>query len=161
MRTHHGRSGVFAQGLAVLGIGTVLMLIYAPVVRSDTPYEQAKGVVQEMLGEAIMADVLATSPQEKALAQERLGYAIMNQARIVMGERHLEQFTNAERIKFADHPGRVQEMLGMAIVDAAVADSPYDQGRTQEVLGLMIVNRTLLELGGLPVGMGGETGTYD
>lgn len=159
MRIYQKEAGMLATGLAVFGF--CAWMIGTPIARADTPYEQAKGVVQEMLGQAIMADVMARSPQEKALAQERLGYAIMNQAMITLGEQHLERSSVAQTIQFAEHPGRAQEMLGLAIVDAALAGTPYEQGKTQEILGLMIVNSTLLGFGDLPVGMGGETPILD
>lgn len=53
--------------------------------------------------------------------------------------------------------GKVQEMLGEAIMAAAWAETYSERAWSQEVLGLLIVNETLLGLRESPIGMSGET----
>lgn len=50
----------------------------------------------------------------------------------------------------------IQEMLGEAITEDALARTAGEKGRAQEKLGLIIANDSLLKLGESPIGMGGE-----
>lgn len=148
-------------GLAVWVLIAAVTVMGAPIARADTPYEQAKGVVQEMLGEAITYGALADTQEEKGQYQEQLGYAIMNQAMIDLGERDRARNVEAMPIRFVEHPEAVQELLGQAIVDAALAETADERGRSQEILGMLIVNKTLLEFGETPIGTGGDEAITD
>jgi hypothetical protein len=161
MDKNTGNRFSITAGLAVMGLVAVLTVFGAPNARADTPYEQAKGVVQEMLGEAITYGALAETREEKGRYQEQLGYAIMNQAMIDLGERDRARNVETKPIRFVEQPEAVQELLGQAIVDATLADTADERGRTQEILGMLIVNKTLLEFGEMPIGVGGDEAITD
>lgn len=141
--------------LMALSVG-VLVLGAAHPSPADTPFDQARAVVQQMLGEAITADAAARTPEAKGRAQERMGMAIATQALIDMDEPE-KMYVAMQLIPFERDPGHVQEMLGEAIMDAAWAGTYREQSRSQEILGMLIANGTLLDLGLSPIGMGGDS----
>jgi hypothetical protein len=141
-----------------LGIAGVLLFLPALPSAMESPFDQARTVVQEMMQQAATADAVARTPEAKGRAQEEMGFAIVNLALINQGEP--KQMVGSISPKaFSPHASEVQEMLGKAIMEAAWAETYPERARAQEMLGMLIMNSALIDLGEIQVGLGGEDET--
>ena len=142
-------------GLATMVAGAIFFLMPFQGLPMESPFDLARAVVQEMLGDAITADALARTDGEKGRAQERMGFAIFNLALIDLEEPR-RMYVPMSQDSFSQNPGKLQELLGEVIMEAAWAQTYGEKAWAQEVLGILIVNKALLGLNEFPIGSGRE-----
>ena len=135
------------RGLGLATVVAVAAIFLTPVqaLAIEPLYVHAKNIVKGLLDKAIIADVMAQTAEEKGRAQERIGFAIFNLARIDL-EKPKGLYVPLKRASYRPTSGEIQEMLGGAILEAALAKTREEIQLTQEVLGYLLANKTSVDL---------------
>ncbi len=131
MRRCHQINRAVALGLVATVMGVVFLLDGTRSSAAASSSEEARFLLQWMLGRAIMVDAFAKSAEDKARAQESLGFLI------VMNKAVLDRDCDKARIL-------LEGMLGRAIVGDARARTAVEKARAQETLGFLIANKAML-----------------